>query len=155
MGITQILRLFFCLLFISSVTACTQKKQITEEEHAYLFSSIEIPDDKISYPEDWPEDLIFPKDFVLLDTSSGLSTESSRQVWTATFKFKGEIKVAGEKILQHFSENGWTESVPNQESNVDIVCFLKKDNSEGLIVLEKDETKNGLTYIMINFFTEP
>lgn len=147
------IRLFLFMSICILLASClAQKSKLDPGNISPAIAALDIPKDGVSYPDDWPEDLRFPKVFTLVETSSGKSVGGSSQGWTAMYRIKGSVDEAEASLRKHFLDLGWQIPAVEKQEESGYMFLLEKGESNGFIVIEADPDKRNQTLIMATFF---
>lgn len=116
-------------------------------------SSVEFPEESIAYPGDWPADLKFPTDFILVDTSSGSIGSGNPVGRAAKLRFGVGPSLAAEQLSVFLTEKGWSVETVDKGSN-GILLFFERDGgkNQGILVIVPDEQNQNFAKIMALVF---
>jgi hypothetical protein len=113
---------------------------------------IEFPAEPTQYPVDWPDDLKFPEEFVLVDSTTGQMPESTTTGWSAKLRYQGKPSDAVELASAFFKEKGWTILQKIQMDSGGFTLILQREQGSGIIVIETDPNNNSETLIVATLF---
>jgi hypothetical protein len=115
-------------------------------------TAVSFPSESIQYPVDWPDDLKFPKDFVLVDSTSGTLPESTAKGWSAKLRYQGKPSEAETAITAFFEEKGWTIVENNPLDSGGATLLLQRNHGSGIIVIDVDPKNSSATLVVATFF---
>jgi hypothetical protein len=114
--------------------------------------SVEFPSEPAEYQEDWPDDLIYPTDFVLVDSSSGTLPEDSTKGWSAKLRFQGKSLEALTAITAFFEGKGWTIIDKSSLASGGFTLILQREQGNGIVVIDIDPQHSSQTLIIATLF---
>jgi hypothetical protein len=115
-------------------------------------TAVSFPSEPTPYPTDWPEDLKFPKDFVLVDSTSGTLPESTTKGWSAKLRYQGKPSEAENATTAFFEEKGWTIVENNPLDSGGSTLLLQREQANGIVVIDVDPNDPSVTLIIATFF---
>lgn len=129
------------LILIASVcvllSSCLFQKSTTiPANNSPSIAALDIPEEGIAYPDDWPEDFQFPSSFTLVEANSGTSIGESSQGWTAMFRFDGSVDEAEGVIRNHYEDTGWKIIGIEKQENGGYMILLQKGKVDGFTVID-------------------
>jgi len=115
--------------------------------------NVTFPSEKIQYPSDWPNELKFPKDFMLVDSTSGLLPGASTKGFSAKLRYKG-IPFEAEKIISSFfKDNKWSIVETDKLDSGGFSLLIQHNNKgNGIIVIDADPNNSLQTIIIATIF---
>lgn len=116
-------------------------------------SGVAFPTQPIEFPPDWPDDLHFPGEFTLVETTSG-TLEGGVAGQGAKLLFEGASEEASELIISSLEANDWhmVENVQLDSGGL-VLAFEGIDRQASLlIVLEGDEHQSGIVRVVVTVF---
>lgn len=135
------------------LTSCqSQRIEPAPSINSPSISSLDIPEQAVDYPDDWPIDLQFPIEFTLVESNSGESVGGSSHGWTAMYRLDDSVDEAESILRKHFTDSGWEIPVVEKQDENGYTFLLEKGESNGFIVIEADPDKRNQTLIMATFF---
>lgn len=144
--------LLFSVVCILLSSCFVQNPTSTPEAASPSIVSLDIPNETINYPEDWPEDLRLPVSFSLVEANSGTSVGGSSQGWTAMYRFDGSVDEAESAINKHYFDNGWEIVGIEKQEIGGYKMLVQKGETEGFLVIELDSENQKQTLIMTTIF---
>lgn len=90
-----------------------------------------FPKQAISYPQDWPTELRFPQEFVVVNTASGPSADGAVQIWTLKLRFAGNADAATEAMLTFLASRGWNAQQSVLSSGTHVVTIERNNGANG------------------------
>lgn len=114
--------------------------------------NVEFPSEPTQYPEDWPDDLKFPEDFVLVDSTSGTLPESTTEGWSAKLRYQGKPSDAVELASAFFEEKGWTIFQKTRLDSGGFSLILQREQGSGIVVIDSDPNDASATLIIATLF---
>lgn len=148
--------IFARLVLIASVfivlSSCLfQKATPIPANNSPSIAALDIPEEAVTYPDDWPEQFRLPSAFTLVETNSGTSVGGSSQSWTAMYRMNDSVDEAERTLQEHFADLGWIIPVSEKRDTGSFVFLLEKEESNGFIVIEADADKKNQLLIMATF----
>lgn len=117
-------------------------------------AAVSFPSEPIQYPTDWPNDLKFPKEFVLVDSASGTLPESTAKGWSAKLRFQGKPSGAVTAISGFFEEKGWTIVENDRLDSGGFLLLLRHGQGDGIVIVDTDPSNSSHTLIIATLFPE-
>jgi hypothetical protein len=107
-----------------------------------LLSGETFPVREIDYPDDWPSDLRFPKELIVVETSSGILNEGNSIGWITKLRSKGDVSQAKDLLMSVMEGNGWNiqEESDLGSSGALFLIAHPETSRTGVVVIEPDET---------------
>lgn len=115
-------------------------------------ANVNFPTDQIPYPVDWPEELKFPDEFVLVDSSSGTLPKGIIQGWAAKFRYKGNPSDVDIAISSFLIEKGWSIIEKSKLDSGGYSILIMMENGTGIIAIDKDPNKTSQSLIIVTIF---
>jgi len=116
-------------------------------------ANVEFPTQEIQYPSDWPADLLYPDQFIVVDTSSGTFSETDKTEWAAKLRFAGDINTAADLLSSFFVNEGWQVI---ERSNLDggglLIIIQKNSTSNGIVIFDRDSHDAQYTSVVTTIF---
>lgn len=99
----------------------------------------DFPTTEVPYPPNWPEELILPEEFTLVEAISGNLPDNPNPAWGLKEIYDGSPMEAKELILPFFLEQGWDIVQSFTYEPYGYVFILDKNNGgSGIMSLESD-----------------
>ena len=98
------------------------------------------------YPDDWPEELIYPDEFTLIETSSGTLVDGADIGWGAVLEYTGSIEDAIDLMESHLTSHGWT-IISRDEVDNNGILVVDDDNENGQSIVTFIADENGIIVI--------
>lgn len=114
--------------------------------------NVEFPTEQEQYPVDWFEELKFPSDFILVDSSSGTLPESTTQGWAAKFRYQGTPSDARESSMSFLEEKGWSIIENNKLDSGGYLLLVQREQRSGILIMDTDPNNSALTLIVATMF---
>jgi hypothetical protein len=118
-----------------------------------LLADVKFPTQKVDYPVEWPQELRYPDQFTLVQTSSGMESGGIKG-WAAKLRYTGSLKDAADLLSSFFTSNGWQIAERNELSTGGLSLLIERNNRQntGLIVLESDPADSNSIRIVATVF---
>lgn len=143
---------------LEDLGGCDLKKYMAETENNLPFVSIikPLPEDKIEYPQEWPQDLIYPEDLKLVDAGTGKLTEESAMMYKAFMLSESDPSAATCRLVKYFEDKNWevSELVSRDDLGFIVVLMDKDGIGTGLLNTEAVQNDYGKTKITLSVFPE-
>ena len=114
--------------------------------------NVEFPSDPVPYPTDWLNELKFPNEFTLVDSSSGTLPESTTYGWSAKFRYQGKPSEALKIISSFLEDKGWTIVENNNLESGGFSLLIQREHGNGIIVIDTDSRNASQTLIIATIF---
>jgi hypothetical protein len=111
-------------------------------------ANVEFPSNPKNYPSDWPADLRFPNDFVLVDSSSGKLPEGMATGWALKLRYEGKPADATNAITSFLKDQRWTIVERNKLDSGGFSLLIQREQGNGIVVIDVDP-KNALHSLII------
>lgn len=115
-------------------------------------AKVEFPNEQIQYPSDWPEELKFPSEFTLVDSSSGTLPEGIAQGWAAKFRYQGKPFEAEKAISLFLVGKRWSVVEKNEFDSGGYSLLIQRGNGNGIIVVDDDPNSSSRSVIIVTIF---
>lgn len=115
-------------------------------------ANVEFLSEQEQYPADWPDEFKFPKEFVLVDSSSGVLPESAAMGWSAKLRYSGQPSDAVKAITAFFDNKGWTIVESNQLDTGGFSLLIQRAQGSGIVVIDGDPNNSSQTLIIATLF---
>jgi hypothetical protein len=113
-----------------------------------------FPTQQIDYPLDWPSDLRYPEQFILVETMINPHADGTRD-WTAKLRYQGDIKTAANILSSFFSTRGFAiayraDRIDYRNTAQAIVIFFDEGDRKntGSLLLDSDTKSSEYTNIL-------
>jgi hypothetical protein len=112
----------------------------------------DFPSEQIRYPAEWPNDLKFPEQFVLVDSASGSLPESTSIGWSVRLIYQGNTDATVKALSEFLGSKDWTitDNLSVDSNNVSIL--IEREGSSGIIAISSDPNNPSQTLITATFF---
>jgi hypothetical protein len=114
--------------------------------------NLEFPTSKIPYPSDWPEDIQFPEDLILVEANSGTATDGERQGWSGKFRCSCTPNEAEKIIMDDLKGKDWSQVENMRLEAGGVVFIVEKEPGEGIIIIDYDPDDDKQSIILATFF---
>ena len=107
-------------------------------------AGMKFPNDPISYPKEWPEELVLPQQFLLLQTTTGPLIDPKYTGRLMYLRYKGSLQDTANILVPFFTKNKW--SIEHHAlSNVTFMILMerKETDSTGSVIYEIDPEVPG------------
>lgn len=115
-------------------------------------TNVDFPSDSIPYPTDWIDELNFPSEFTLVDSSTGTLPGATTQGWAAKFRFQGKPSDAVKIISSFMNENGWTIVENNKLDSGGSLLLVQRGQGSGIFVIDKSLEDSSQALIVATIF---
>jgi hypothetical protein len=115
-------------------------------------ANVDFPTEQVQYPADWPDELKFPEDLVLTDSSSGTLPDSAAMGWSAKLRFQGKPLEAEKIISAYFKDKGWTIVESTELDSGGFSLIIQREQGNGIIVIDTDPNNSSQTIIIATVF---
>jgi hypothetical protein len=121
---------------------------------APVLADIPFPQQSAEYPSQWPDDLRYPRQFQVVDTTMQRAGRKARQGWAAKLRYKGTPAHASEDLAAFFSERGWRIVERTELEYGGYLLLIARDGSlgSGSIVVGADEQNSGAARVLATVF---
>jgi hypothetical protein len=145
--------LFAGYLFYQNFTRASQISN-SQSSIPNPLATISFPDEAVQYPADWPEELKYPKDFILVDTASGSYSEDTPVAYSAQLRYRGTPSQALAAMVAFLQENGWSvlDSTTSNSGNASLI--VERAQGSGLIGFNIDSNDSNQTLITATIFPQ-
>ena len=112
---------------------------------------VEFPSEAAQYPQDWPADLTFPSDFILVDSSSGTLPEGSKKGWSMKFRYASSSSDAEAAATSFLQSSGWqiVQNEPLDSTGYSII--IQRDQASGIVIIDTDTEDSSSSLILATF----
>ncbi len=115
--------------------------------------NVEFPTQAVPYPSDWPAELRFPEQFIVVDLSSGSLPDSPSTGWAAKLRYVGDPKGAATILSSFLRDNNWQIAEDTSLDTGGVLMVIERDNNgSGIVVMDIDVTTPGNTIIVATIF---
>ncbi|MBP6569352.1 MAG: hypothetical protein KA270_19405 [Saprospiraceae bacterium] len=114
--------------------------------------NVDFPSEQIVYPPDWPDEIRFPKEFVLVDYSSGLLPDNSKEGWSTKLRFYGNPSDAVKEASSYMEDKGWIVLQNDKLDSGGYLLLLQNEQGTGAIVIDPDPGNPSQTIIITTIF---
>jgi hypothetical protein len=113
-----------------------------------------FPGEKVFYPGDWPGELRFPDDFVLVEASSGNFELGGPKGWAAKLRIEADPHSAADLLASFFMAQGWEINDREELDSGGVLILLERMNgaNQGILVVDPDLTDPSYTNILATVF---
>lgn len=113
---------------------------------------VSFPIQTIPYPANWLDELHYPEQFQLVDTSFGALPVTNTKGYAAKLRFQGAPQAAADLLLSFFSEKGW-KVVEQSSSGSGIVILIQSNkNKNGTVIIDSDSGDSNNAIILVTIF---
>jgi hypothetical protein len=113
--------------------------------------NVDFPSEPVPYPADWLDELKFPNEFTLVDSSSGTLPEATTQGWAAKFRYQGKPSEATKSISSFMKEKGWTVAENKLDSGGNLL-LIQREQGSGIIVIDFDPNDASKSLVVATIF---
>lgn len=114
--------------------------------------NVPFPTEQEQYPADWLDELKFPSDFILVDSSSGTLPESTIQGWAAKFRYDGTPSEARKLATSFLEEKGWTIAESSKLDSGGYSLLLQRDQGNGIVVIDNEPNNTSQSIMIVTIF---
>jgi len=112
---------------------------------------VEFSAQPTDYPGGWPEEVRYPREFAVLEVSSGAL--DGRQGWGSKLMFKGTPEKASNLLSDFFVAKGWRIAQRTQlDSGGVVVVVDKNEGGSGIWVADTSTEDSTCTNIVVTVF---
>ncbi len=115
-------------------------------------TNVDFPSEPMPYPTNWLDELKFPSEFTLVDSSSGTLPENVTQGWAAKFRYQGKPSDAAKIISSFLEEKGWTIVENKKLDSGGFSLLIQREQGNGIIVIDTDSSDASQTLIIATIF---
>lgn len=145
--------LIILIIAIAAIYFISHSKPTTSTDiTSSAIVNVEFPKTEEDYPADWPEELKFPPEIILVDSKTGFSADGNKKGWMAKFRFHGNPQNAERIIANQFKELDWTISEKHEFDSGGYLLLIEKEDGDGIITIEKDPNENTQSIILATYF---
>lgn len=123
-----------------------------KDDFTSVITSVEFPLESVNYSPDWPDDLKFPDEIMLVEYQSGDALKGSSQGWSGKYRFNGDPSKLSGVLTNHFEQSGWNSTLIGDFPSSGYVLLLEKDQGDGLVIVDVDPDDPSETIIMVSLF---
>lgn len=113
---------------------------------------VPFPTQTIPYPEDWLDELRYPKEFQLVDVSFGTLPDSNTKGYAAKLRFQGAPQSAADLLLSFFSEKGWKVAEQSSGGSGIVILIQDSENKSGTVIIDSDSGDSNNAIILVTIF---
>jgi hypothetical protein len=116
--------------------------------------NVEFPTEKINYPRDWPVELRYPDEFMLVETSSGSSELGGPKGWAAKLRIEADPQSSADLLASFFTTQGWEINEREELDSGGVLILIERNSgaNQGIIVIDPDQTNPSYTNILASVF---
>ena len=115
-------------------------------------ASVEFPSEESQYSQDWPADLTFPSDFILVDYSSGILPEGSKNGWSMKLRYDASPSQAEAAAISFLEDKGW-QIVQNEPlDSIGYSILIQRGKSSGIVIIDIDPVESSNSIILSTIF---
>ena len=115
-------------------------------------ASVEFPSEAAQYPQDWPAELTFPTDFILVDSSSGSLPEGSKKGWSMKLRYAASSSDTEAAVTSFLQGNGW-QIVQNEPlDSIGYSILIQRGKSSGIVIIDIDPVESSNSIILSTIF---
>jgi hypothetical protein len=128
-----------------------------EEQIAINFSQplfgVDFPEFPVEYPDNWPREFHYPGQFMLVESTHGMSESGAPEGWAAKLVYNGDPPSAADDLTVFFNNLQWIVSERHDVGGggVLLIFLNEADNSQGIAVIDPAPDSSG-TYIVLVVF---
>lgn len=130
---------------IQSENVCDLEKYMLDPEYSLPFVSIisPQPDEELDYPDDWPQDFIYPEGFKLVGIDMGKLTEESAMMYKSFLSYESKPYVATCDLIYFFEQKNWEVAELVSREDLGFIVVLKDTDGIGTGLLNVEATKQN------------
>lgn len=114
---------------------------------------VPFPDQPIQLPTEWPAELTYPQNFIVVDASSGSSPVEAASGWSTKMRYSGAPQNAAADLEKFLQSNGWTVKESNLLDSGGMVSVLAKGSSgNGIVIIDPDPSNPAASIIISTLF---
>ena len=113
---------------------------------------MDFPTEEIPYSADWPDDLKFPREFALVDSSSGQLPDTGVTGWAMKLRYTGSPSLAKAFLISFLEGEGWTVAESTRVPENGFHLTIQRDDGNGIVVLAAQPQEPSQTLILAVVF---
>lgn len=96
-----------------------------------LLAGDNFPSEVIEYPKDWLAELVFPRDFELVQANSGEFPKGGSLGWAVKLLYAGSIVEASDALAVFFVKNNWKVVHKSDLAEAGMVIIIEREGGRG------------------------
>lgn len=99
-----------------------------------------FPTQQVPYPPDWPNDLRYPDEFILVETVVSPTFADGTRMWDAKLRYKGDLKTADRLLSQFLTAKGWQiiDHIESLKRGITVMIERNNQLNSGGLLLNSD-----------------
>ena len=139
-------------------TASNPLSFVTTEPPTEVFATLRAPLSRVefptlvaTYPPDWPAELVYPEEFMVVETGLGVLPETAAHGWATKLRYEGNPQTAAELLSAFFASRGWQIAEKISLDSGGVLILLAEEGSEGtgIVVIDPDQDDIEHTRIVV------
>lgn len=114
--------------------------------------NVDFPSEPVPYPTDWLDELKFPNEFTLVDSSTGTFPEATTQGWAAKLRYQGKPSDATKLISSFMKDKGWIIVEHNKLDSGGVLLVVQREQGNGIITVDVDPINVSQSLVMFVIF---
>lgn len=114
--------------------------------------NVEFPLEQTQYPEDWINDLRYPEEFVLVESTSGTLPEGASKGWGTKLRYNGKPSEAANALSKFLEENKWNIVEKSGLDSGGFLILIQRDQGSGIIIVDFDPNDPSQSLIIATIF---
>ncbi len=144
-------------IFIKQTVSCEDLSEAAPDVSLPpMINKLKYEGEPVSYPDDWPNAVRYPKEFLLMDPVSGslagIGGDNSTG-YAAALLYKGNVSDAVQLMGEFMKSNGYTLECTKMQS-WKYLLVVDKNHKGGAITFEEDLEEKDITRIIATVFPE-
>lgn|GEM_PF-6706690 len=113
-------------------------------------ASVDFPKQGVAYPSGWPIELRLPRQFTLLDTTSGSLPKGDGEGWLAKFRYSGPPNKAADELTSFWTSGGWHVSTEILDTGAVLLDIERNDRKNlGSFICDIDQDRPSVTRVLM------
>jgi len=114
-----------------------------------------FPDERVEYPDDWPEQLVFPDEFELVSAITGVLPIEDTVGWVCKYRYPGGAAKAEMILLDKLNEYGWQVDESTLIEGGGTIAYLTTGaRGTGILVIEPDANSPGESLVSLTIYSQ-
>ena len=103
-------------------------------------AGVEFPALAATYPPQWPAELDYPEQFIVVETGSGTLPESDVRGWAAKLRYEGDVGSAADLLSSFFMSQGWHIVEKTELGSGGFLMLIEGESGKGtgIVVIDPD-----------------
>jgi len=115
-------------------------------------TNVEFPTQVVDYPPEWPTELRYPEQFVVVETTSGVLPNSDIVGWAAKLRIRENPQSAASLLSSFFTAKGWQIAEYTELDSGGVLMVVERDRDTGIAVIDIDVSNPDYAIILSTIF---